>query len=214
MEEFERWELFIEENQRTGVLYRRFSDNVLLTRVTLGESPSLYRAESRIRLTGDHSAWELSWFRSSEMDEPRLMLRKPGTPEGSMPGYGEFLMLRRLLESGASSLEFTRLGDEGVGRSGRGPGVGEADLVRLELAPETEMLEVPHRAEVECLRVDVHSGGKVLVRHWVHADRVVASDWGAAMSYRVPGGPADAGWISLEGLDEGSIEFLTQGFDG
>lgn len=215
MEEFERWELFIEDGQRTGVLYRRFSGDVLLTRVSLGRDPSAYRAESRIRLSGDQSEWDLSWFRSSEMEEPWLMLRKPGMPEGSMPGYGEFLMLRRLLESGAASLEFTRLGDEGQTRPGKGAGAGalEGDLVRLELAPGTEMLGVPHRDEVECLRVDVHSNGRVLVRHWVHGDKVVASDWGRAMSYRVPGGPADAGWLSLEGLDDGSIEFLTHGFD-
>lgn len=213
VEDFERWELFIEDQQRTGVLYRRFADNVLLTRVSIGEAPNAYRAESRIRLTSDHTGWELSWFRHAGMDEPWLMHETPGLPSGSMPSYGDFLMLRRLLESGAPSLEFLRLHDEGEAYSGVHSAVPAGELISLERAAGTELLRIPQQAELECLRIDVRSNDKVWVRHWVYEDKVVASDWGAAMSYRVPGGPADAGWLSLEGMDDGSIEFLTRGFD-
>ncbi|MGG5751352.1 hypothetical protein ACQ3I4_01830 [Zafaria sp. Z1313] len=204
MEPFERWEAFHEPSGRVGALRRSLEAGVLTTRIAFGRPPELYLAVSRIRLDDDGS-WQLSRFHAPGTTGPVLLDRTGGGfgPE-SMPGYGEFLLVRRFVAGGAAELPYVQLADDVPG--------GDPVSAVLRAAPSA-----PRRTSVAvdglgldgARAVERIQAGRTAARHWVRAGEMVASDWQGAVSVPVAGAPSDAAWASLEDLDDAAIEFLT-----
>lgn len=214
--EFERWEVLVCEQQRIGVRYRNLESNVLQTRVLVEDGLEPYRAESRVRLDAAADSWELSWFRDRNMQSARLMHREPqGFPADSMPSFADILMLQRAVGNPAKPVVYWRLNEAGLEAQDPVARRPEAPNARIERVGPPEDLSIPLGTTLSTRRYEARVEGLLLATHWVNEDDgLVCTRWGTGLTaYRVPGVPSEAGWLSLSGLDEGTIAFMTHGFD-
>lgn len=215
-QEFERWEVLVHERRRIGVLYRSLESNVLLTRVLLEAGNGPYAAESRLRLDPEADSWELSWYRDRSLDTAKLMRREAlGLPTASMPSFGGFLMLMKAVRAPGVPLAYWRLNESAWDARDAIGHLGPEPNARIQHVGGPEELEIPLGATVVAQRYESRVVGSPVATHWVNEDNeLVCSRWSEAMtSYRVPGDASEAGWLSLSGLDERTIEFMTRGFD-
>ncbi len=215
-QEFERWEVLVRDTARVGVLYRSLESNVLLTRVLLEEYGEPYRAESRVRLEPGNGSWELSWYRDRNLDAAKLLRREPlGLPTGSMPSYAEILMLCKAIEEPGNPLRYWRLNEADLDPGDANGQLGPEPNARIQRVGALEALPIPLGTTVSAHRYEAWADGVLVATHWVNEDNeLVCTGWGRDLSgYRVPGTASEAGWMSLEGLDDGIVEFMTRGFD-
>ncbi|MBV1780298.1 hypothetical protein KRR55_14365 [Paeniglutamicibacter sp. ABSL32-1] len=213
--DFERWDVLVRDRQRIGVLYRNLESNVLLTRVLVEDDVEPYRAESRVRLDPAANSWELSWFRDRSMDQARLMRREPqGSPVDSMPSFADILMVMRAIEDPENQMVYWRLNE--AGQEALDPGVhppAEPNAHIRRVGPPEE-LSIPLGTTLTARRFEAWADGLLVATHWVNADNeLVCTRWGASLTaFGVPGDPSDAGWLSLSGLDDSTVDFMTHGF--
>ena len=215
-EDFERWDVLVRDQQRIGVLYRNLESNVLLTRVLVEEGVQPYRAESRVRLDPGSDAWELSWFRDLTMDQARIMRRETQDPPvESMPSFADILMLQRAIRDPGNPVEYVRLNESGQEiHDPLVPRRAEPNA-RIQQVGPPEELPIPLGGILSARRFEAWADDLLVATHWVNdANELVCTRWGAGITaFGVPGAPSEAGWLSLSGLDEGTIGFMTHGFD-
>lgn len=214
--DFERWEVLVKDQQRIGVRYQLLSAHVLLTRLLIDADPEPYRAESRIRMDPHTGNWEVNAFRNQLMEHTSISHRESGRfPTKSMPSFGEILMLKLALESPDEPLTYWHL-DELLMDTSLADSTAHAEpnaMVRR--VGEVQDLSIPQSAALRAQRFEAWVDGELKVTHWVDAaNDVVCASWGEDVTaYRVPGTPTEAGWLSLAGLDESTVEFMARGFD-
>lgn len=230
--EFERWEVFGDHHQRIGAMHRVWKHSVLMTRVALEGDDGPYLAESRIRFVPG-ADWDLSWFHATGMAEPAL-LHNPASwthtgslpvvgdaprvrderelpagaarqvPAGTLPGYGEYLVLGRLVASGRREAAWSAVDDEsGAPRSTRLFAVEDPE-------PPAYVLAGGAAAGVT-LRFDREVDGVRQASHWAASGQVVASEWGGIHSVLLRDDAGSAGWEAIAGLPRGSADFLLHG---
>ncbi|HXD27128.1 MAG TPA: hypothetical protein VN621_00040 [Arthrobacter sp.] len=230
--EFERWEVFGDHHQRIGAMRRVWKYSVLLTRVALEGEDGPYLAESRIRFIPGID-WDLSWFHATGMAEP-VLLHNPASwthsgslpvigealrthderelpagvtrdvPAGTLPGYGEYLVLGRLLASGRREASWSAVDDEsGTPQNTRLLAVEDPDPPGYVLAGGTA-------ADI-VLRFDRAVDGVRQASHWSVAGQVVASEWDGVHSVALRGDAGSAGWEAISGLPPASADFLLHG---
>ncbi|MFL4472638.1 hypothetical protein ACIPVK_01420 [Paeniglutamicibacter sp. MACA_103] len=214
--EFERWEVLVRDQQRIGVRYRILESNVLLTRLLVEEGVEPYRAESRVRLDPDADSWELSWFRDRSMPQARLMHREPqGFPVDSMPSFGDILMLMRAIEDPAAPVVYWRLNEAGQEAPSPISDRPAEPNARIQRVGPPEELSIPLGITLSTRRFEAWADGLLVATHWVNENNeLVCTRWGQRVTaFGVPGAPSEAGWLSLSGLDESTVEFMTHGYD-
>lgn len=214
--DFERWDVLVRDRQRIGVLYRNLESNVLLTRVLVEDGVDPYRAESRVRLDPASNSWDLSWFRDRSMDRARLMRREPqGSPADSMPGFADILMLMRAIEDPDHQMVYWRLNEAGQEASDPLVQRPAEPNARIQRVGPPEELSIPLGGTFSTRRFEAWADGLLVATHWVNEDNeLVCTRWGESITaFGVPGAPSDAGWLSLSGLDERTVGFMTHGFD-
>ncbi|WP_372697823.1 hypothetical protein [Arthrobacter sp. JSM 101049] len=230
--EFERWEVFGDGRQRIGAMRRVWKYSVLLTRVALEGENGPYLAESRIRFIPGID-WDLSWFHATGMAEPVLLhnpaswthtgslpvvgetLRTrderelpPGLTRqvaaGTLPGYGEYLVLRRLVAAGRREASWSAVDDaSGTAQDTRLSAVEDPEPPDYVLAS----LDAPGAV----LRFDREVDGVRQASHWAVDHRVVASEWNGVHSIALRDDSESAGWEAIAGLQPGSADFLLHG---
>lgn len=230
--EFERWEVFRDGGQRVGAVRRVWKYSVLLTRVAIEGDDGAYLAESRIRFIPGID-WDLSWFHATGMAEP-VLLHNPASwthtgslpvigttlrtrderelppgltrhvPAGTLPGYGEYLVLKRLLSTGGLHAAWTSVDDEtGTPQETRLVAVEEKEPPSAVLAAVTEPGTL--------LRYDREVDGVRQASHWAVEQRVVASEWNGLHSLAIPDQAGSAGWEAISGLERDNADFLLHG---
>lgn len=215
LKEFERWEVLVQEEQRVGVLYRCLESNVLLTRILLEDGVEPYQAESRVRLDALAETWEVSWYKDLGLDQATLMRREAqGLPATSMPSFGDVLMLMRAVESPQAPVRYWRLNESDPDThtlANQRPSEPNATIHRV---GEAEACSGRSGNTMLTHRFESWADGVLVATHWVDGDNeLVRTRWSATLnSYRVPGDASEAGWRSLSGLGEGTVEFMTRGF--
>ena len=215
-QEFERWEVLVRDEARVGVLYRALESNVLLTRVLVEDDGEPYRAESRLRLEPGNGSWELSWYRDRNLGVAKLMRREPqGLPSSSMPSYGDILMLFKAIEDPGKQVHYWRLNEADWDVQDANGHLGAEPNAHIQRVGALEQLPIPLGAAVSTRRYEAWADGVLVATHWVdEGNELVCTLWGGDLhSYRVPGTASEAGWMSLSGLDDGTVEFMTGGFD-
>lgn len=230
--EFERWETFWAGGQRVGALYRVWQYSVLLTRIAIEDESGDYLAESRIRFVPGPD-WDLSWFHSSGMEEPVLLHNPASwthtgslpvvsadtltthdgrelpagvtrqAPAGTVPGYGEFLVLQNLVGRARREASWRSIHDD----DGQ---VHETRMVALEDRQPPAYVPAPTQ-NGPTLRYDRFDDGNRAASHWVVDGAIVASEWGGAYSVRVGDDAGSAAWESIAGLQESTAGFLLHG---
>lgn len=230
--EFERWETFWAGGQRVGALYRRWQYSVLLTRIAIDDESGDYLAESRIRFVPGPD-WDLSWFLSSTMKEPVLLHNpanwthtgslpivsadslpahegrefptgvKRQAPAGTVPGYGEVLVLQNLVARGLREASWRSIhDDDGV--------VQQTRLVAVEdPLPPAYVSEASHGGPT--VRFDRFDEGQRGASHWVVDGSIVASEWAGAYSVLVGDDAGSAAWEAIAGLQDSTARFLLEG---
>ncbi|WP_411732904.1 hypothetical protein [Paeniglutamicibacter sp.] len=214
--DFERWDVLIRDQQRIGVLYRNLESNVLLTRVLVEDGVEPYRAESRVRLDPAANSWDLSWFRDRNMDQARLMRRETqGAPVDSMPSFADILMLMRAIEDPENQMAYWRLNEEGHDWQDPVTQRTAEPNARIQRVGPPEELSIPLGTTLSTRRFEAWADGLLIATYWVTEDNeLVCTRWGTGLAaFGVPGAPSDAGWLSLSGLDERTVGFMTRGFD-
>lgn len=201
----ERWESFHvggENAPKSGVLWRRYADRVLTTRIVfpVGDG-ELFRAESVIRFQDDGESWERMEYRQEPDGAHAAVEREAaGLGEHTLPSYGEYLLLLDMVARDAQEVvreEYTALADsDPIGSPGEEAAIEAAG---------TETVEVPGGGR-ECRRFDVLAGGRRTSSHWAADGAIVKSEWNGAESY--PGEGEDV----LAGLGEPVVAFATSGF--
>jgi hypothetical protein len=214
--DFERWDVLVRDQQRVGVLYRNLESNVLLTRVLVQDGAEACRAESRVRLDPVSNSWELSWFRDRSMAQARLMRREPhGFPGDSMPSFADILMLKRAIEEPGSPVDYLRLNE--AGQEAQDPDARRRvePNARIQQVGPSEELSIPLGGTIATRRFESWADGLLVATHWVNdANELVCTRWDEGITaYGVQGAASEAGWLSLSGLEEGTIGFMTHGFD-
>lgn len=230
--DFERWEVFGGSGQRIGALRRVWKYSVLLTRVALEGADGTYLAESRIRFVPGID-WDLSWFHATGMAEP-VLLHNPASwthtgslpvvgttirtrderelppgltrqvPAGTLPGYGEYLILGRLVSSGTREASWTAVDDEtGAPLDTRLTAVEDSAPPPYVLAG----VEAPGRI----LRYDREVNGIRQASHWAVDGVVLASEWDGTPSVPVQDQAGSAGWEAIAGLEPANADFLLHG---
>lgn len=194
----QRWETFHLDGLHCGALFRDISPEQLLTRVAFRlDEDEVYAVESIIVRDGS------SWKSMTYLQQPaniHVVAERGAHSEASMPGYGEFLLLTRLIASDSTSLDF-----EAVIDSVRNAPAVNASM-RL-MGPD--VVRTPSGDDREGQRVDVTIGDAVTSSHWVFDGGVIASDWKGAWSY--PIGSAEE---ALGGIDDRLRLFLLEGPTG
>lgn len=191
----QRWESFHLDGHHCGALFRDISAEQLLTRVAFRlDEDEVYAVESII--VRDGASWKSMTYRQQPGDI-LIAADRGARSDASMPGYGEFLLLKRMLASNVASIDF-----EAVIDSVR-DAPGTKASMRL-MGPD--VVWTPSGDERDAERVDITIGDAVTSSHWVLDGDVIASDWKGAWSY--PSGSAEE---ALEGIDEILRLFLLEG---
>ncbi|MGP5397146.1 hypothetical protein [Arthrobacter rhombi] len=230
--DFERWETFWVGGQRVGALHRVWQDSVLLTRIAIEDESGDYLAESRIRFVPGPD-WDLSWFHSSGMDEPVLLHNPANwthtgslpvvkaesltahdgrelptgvsrqAPAGTVPGYGEFLVLQNLIGRGLLEASWRSIHDD----DGQ---VRQTKMVAIEDHQPPAYVSAPLSGG-PTLRYDRFDDDQRAASHWSVDGAILASEWGGAYSLRVADESGSAAWESIAGLQESTARFLLHG---
>ncbi|MDN6202664.1 MAG: hypothetical protein L0I99_10805 [Micrococcaceae bacterium] len=230
--DFERWETFWVGGQRVGALHRIWQYSVLLTRIAIEDESGDYLAESRIRFVPGPD-WDLSWFHSSGMDQPVLLhnpanwthtgslpvvsaesLITPDgrelptgvsrqAPAGTVPGYGEFLVVRNLVGRGRAEAAWSSIHDD----DGQ---VQQTRLVAVE-DPRPPAYVAPALDGGPVLRFDRFDDDQRGASHWVVDGEILASEWAGAYSVRVGDDAGSAAWETIAGLQDSTARFLLHG---
>ncbi|WP_417233596.1 hypothetical protein [Arthrobacter sp.] len=231
--DFERWEVFRDGTQRVGAMRRVWKYSVLLTRVVIEGDEGPYQAESRIRFIPGID-WDLSWFHATGMEEPVLLHnpaswthtgslpvigsgniptrdgrelpsgRRRPVEAGTLPGYGEYLVLARMVASGRREAQWNAVDDEtGLAQQTR--------LVAVDDAPPPARLPAGVEAMGPIQRFDRMVAGTVRASHWVADGVVLASEWNGIHSVAVLDQAGSAGWEAIAGLEPANADFLLQG---
>ncbi|MGO2002702.1 hypothetical protein [Arthrobacter rhombi] len=230
--DFERWETFWVGGQRVGALHRVWQDSVLLTRIAIEDESGDYLAESRIRFVPGPD-WDLSWFHSSGMDEPVLLHNPANwthtgslpvvtaesltaldgrelptgvsrqAPAGTVPGYGEFLVLQNLIGRGLLEASWRSIHDD----DGQ---VQQTKMVAVADQQPPEYVSAPLTGG-PTLRYDRFDDDQRAASHWSVDGAILASEWGGAYSLRVADESGSAAWESIAGLQESTARFLLHG---
>ncbi len=214
---FEHWEVLVRDDRRVGVRYRARSSHALLTRLIINRGERPYRAESRVHLEPRTGSWEMAWFRDDTMPDMVLLRRRlQKLPVDSMPSFADHLVLLRAIENSAKEIRYLRLNETSAEAQvpvGSKPPSANAGIVRV---GEEELLQVPCGPALKTQRFEAWADGMLVATHWVdeHSE-VVCSNWGSALtSYQIPEVASGADWVSLNGLDSDTIDFLSRGFAG
>lgn len=233
--DFEQWDAFWQDGQRVGALRRVWKYSVLLTRVAIESDAGTYLAESRIRFVPG-TDWDLSWFHTTGMDEPVLLHNPaswthtgslplvdaaairardgrelpPGltlhVPAGTLPGYGEFLVLRHLVSAGRREASWTAVDDDdGHPLQTRLVAVEDPDPPAYVVHPAGP------GADGAILRYDRFDDAQRVASHWVADGTILASEWAGAHSVPVRDQAGSAGWEAIAGLEPASADFLLHG---
>lgn len=230
--DFERWETFWVGGQRIGALHRVWQYSVLLTRIAIEDESGDYLAESRIRFVPGPD-WDLSWFHSSGMDEPVLLHNPASwthtgslpivsaealtahdgrelprgvsrqAPAGTVPGYGEFLVLQNLVGRGQTEASWRSIHDD----DGH---VQQTRMVAVE-DPQPPAYVPTSVNGGPTLRYDRFDDGQRGASHWAADGAILASEWGGAYSVGVGDDAGSAAWESIAGLQESTARFLLHG---
>ena len=213
----EHWEVLVRDERRVGVRYRARSSHALLTRVIINRGERQYRAESRVHLEPRTGSWEMSWFRDDAMPDMVLLRRRlQKLPVDSMPSFADHLVLLRAIENSATEIRYLRINETSAEAQvpvGSKPPSANAGIMRV---GEEELLQVPCGAALKTQRFEAWADGMLVATHWVdeHSE-VVCSKWGSTLtSYQIPDVTSGADWVSLNGLDSDTLDFLSRGFGG
>lgn len=214
--DFERWEVLVKDQRRIGVRYQSMASNVLLTRMLVDQEPEVYRAESRIRLDPKTDNWEVNQFRDQNLDRAQIMHRDSVRfPTRSMPSFGDILMVMKAVEAAEEQFTYWRLSE--VSREAQEPIINQPDEPNawVKRVGHFEELPIPLGITLKAERYEAWADGLLVATHWVNKRKeVVSTNWGDSLiAYRVPGSASEAGWLSLSGLDEGVVSFMSHGFD-
>ena len=215
LKEFERWEVLVQEEQRVGVLYRSLESNVLLTRILIEDGVEPYKAESRVRLDAPAETWEVSWYKDLGLDQAALMRREAqGLPASSMPSFGDVLMLMKAVESPEKTVAYWRLNESAPETHQLAKALPAEPNATIQRVGQAEQWSGRNGSAILTHRFESRVDGVLVATHWINKDNeLVRTQWGESLnSYRVPGDPSEAGWLSLSGLGEGTVEFMTRGF--
>lgn len=191
----QRWESFHLDGLHCGALFRDITPERLLTRVAFRlDENEVYAVESTIIREG--ASWRSMTYRQQPGDI-LVTADRGARSDASMPGYGEFLLLMRMLASNEASIDFEAVIDS----------VGEAPTTKASMRlMGPDVVRIPSGDERDAERVDITIGDAVTSSHWALDRDVIASDWKGAWSY--PSGSAEE---ALEGIDKGLRLFLLHG---
>lgn len=192
-----RYDRFLVGGSPAGALVRLLRPGLLDTLVVFA-LPGGQRVERRCRIEWDRAGGsEAERWERVRYEAPREGIAVEHTnpaPGACVPSYADVLVVERLSRARAAECELDVLEED------------DGELARTRYVRHVVDVAAPRGLTADS-RVDVHSGAKLLSRHWCASDTLVASDWMGAFSFRVAslevaltGVPDDVAYLVRETL--------------